>query len=452
MSNFFGEIRIEKFIISTMSFNHERVCGPVECSSIVPIQQPNSESYSVNEGSTSVKYESQFDDLDSDILSLDDDSESFYLDDREIVTSELPTERITSTSPIIQFPDSDTEDNIKENEYTYTINFEDSTSPIEKATDTSEETIGVMEISNKIPSQRKRRIGRQENGNISLFSGQVVSLGDGVNEVGVKRPLSPTASNTSVIPDETESTASSIEIIQNEYTPGKVLVNIRNLDVSTGVDVHGFGRKRFASNNRKASLRFHGNDSRSVNYADFEISSESESSDSELIYEAELEIKRLLCEGMGWDVKDEGLCRHRKCNKPLITKREIADRQMFNEISYFDVCDSDAENSNIKSDSFLPTSPLTSEDFTHPLTVASIMLVTCPVCIKKYAGSKILYLSPCQHFICRTCFLTLRNYQVDNDVRCPLCKTVASETFMFYRSNNSIGRMAHFSALPRKEN
>lgn len=432
-----------------MSSNHERVCGPVECSSIVPIQQPNYESYSVNEGSTLVKYESQFDDLDSDILSLDDDSESFYLDDREIVTSELPTERINSTSPIIQFPDSDTEDNIKENEYTYTINFEDSTLPIEKATDTAEETIGVMEISDKIPSQRKRRIGRQENGNISLFSGQVVSLGDGVNEVGVKRPLSPTASNTSVIPDETESTASSIEIIQSEYTPGKVLVNIRNFDVSTCVDVHDSGRKRLANNKRKASLRFYGNESRLVNYADCEISSESESSDSELIYEAGLEIKRT-----GWDTMDEGLRHYRYCksNKVFITKRETADRQMFDDISYFDITENDVESDNIKLDSFIPISPLTSEDFTHPLTVASIMLVACPVCIKKYAGSKILYLSPCQHPICRTCFLTLRNYQADNDVCCPLCKTVATEAFMFYRSHNSIGRMAHFSALPRKEN
>lgn len=149
-----------------------------------------------------------------------------------------------------------------------------------------------------------------------------------------------------------------------------------------------------------------------------------------------------------------------------LTRRENRDRQMFSRVSSTNQRQQRVVNNNSLATTTATTSaattsaaattatttatnvkPLTSDDYSWPLTLAACMLVRCPVCLQNRAGSAILYTSPCQHAICRECFLKMRTYAPS--IRCPQCQQLIVEVFMFYRPSNSVGRMAHFSAIPR---
>lgn len=122
-----------------------------------------------------------------------------------------------------------------------------------------------------------------------------------------------------------------------------------------------------------------------------------------------------------------------------------------------------------------PKDELSGTYYDDPLSVAACMLTKCPLCNISKCGSNVFYLSPCQHRICRSCWLnrcdsnfrTIKRRCLGKGKRvalcpchfcrgrtppppsCPTCETKVTHFFMFYRKKNFMGKLAHFSALPR---
>lgn len=163
-----------------------------------------------------------------------------------------------------------------------------------------------------------------------------------------------------------------------------------------------------------------------------------------------------------------------KTNRIAITRREMTDRFLFCKLYNqnqstveIDRTSTDDDVSTDEHESFIRDLEKDSDyvrhglaasrndnefslsDFSDPLTLISRMLVRCPLCWDYASGSSVMYLSPCQHPLCRICFLNIRSHQ--GSFQCPDCHTLVAETFMFYRSpESSRGRLAHFSALPKR--
>lgn len=179
-----------------------------------------------------------------------------------------------------------------------------------------------------------------------------------------------------------------------------------------------------------------------------------------------------------WDIiqdqHDDGIPFPAKTNHPVITQRETKDRFLFCKL--YNQTQSVVESDDVSADEDISTDEDESfisdiekdleyarsgldvtqndrefrlSDFSNPLTLISRMLVRCPLCWDYASGSSVMYLSPCQHPLCRICFLNIRSHQ--SAFQCPDCYTLVTETFMFYRSpESSRGRLAHFSALPKR--
>lgn len=152
--------------------------------------------------------------------------------------------------------------------------------------------------------------------------------------------------------------------------------------------------------------------------------------------------------------------------RPRISEREENDRQIFH--TYVNGGD-DIRN-------HLPKEDISFAHYNDPLSIAACMFTKCPLCNISKSGSNVFYLSPCQHRICRLCWLK----KCDSNFRaikrrclgkgkrvalcpchfcrgrtpprpsCPTCDTKVTDFFMFYRKGNCMGKLAHFSALPRR--
>lgn len=93
--------------------------------------------------------------------------------------------------------------------------------------------------------------------------------------------------------------------------------------------------------------------------------------------------------------------------------------------------------------------PFKQDDLLNPLTLASAMLRQCPCCGEQKAGFNILYPKVCQHYICRSCYVSLvdKYTEIGKHVACPCCGKCINQLFSIVREAKSeTGRMVFYNA------